>query len=58
MLMSMKDVGVQMVVLNLIITGMPSILSCITYTFKYSIKVLNLIITGMPSIQKVNTLMK
>ena len=39
-----------MVVLNLIITGMPSIQNCIPFYMTEAEIVLNLIITGMPSI--------
>ena len=42
-------------ILNLIITGLPSILIGKMYSWCCDCRVLNLIITGMPSIQLLNT---
>ena len=43
-------------VLNLIITGIPSIPETVRTTFEEMLEVLNLIITGIPSILRTNLL--
>ena len=47
-----KELGLEFpIVLNLIINGLPSILSKASTSFTSKCKVLNLIINGLPSIQ-------
>ena len=48
----MEDEAEELAVLNLVITGIPSILEKDIKTCNNTFKVLNLIITGIPSIQE------